>query len=67
MSLTTEIMSTITKEVVNGMPATLHGEEEDAFRAKITDEVEEAKKEGMIIEIPPEWPDISEESETEEE
>lgn len=56
--LTTEQMQKITKEAILGMTPTIRGPEADDFRESIIRDIAKARKRGMIIDIPQEWPDM---------
>jgi len=57
--LTTEQMQTILKEAMLGKSSSVAGEDADKFRVAMDQDVAESKKTGVILEIYPEWPDIT--------
>ncbi len=60
MAISTERMGSILARVVNGQdPFQDETEEERDFRLGIEPEVEEIKARGGIVDIPQEWPDLS--------
>lgn len=59
MMLTVEQMARITCDELNGAPQRETGPEAEAFLAKTRKEIAEAKKKGLVVDIPSEWPSIS--------
>ena len=53
--LTTDQIHTITVEVLTGKPPSFHSDEADKYRAELEKEAKEAKKNGIVLEIPGEW------------
>lgn len=58
--LTTEQVNQIALEVINDLEPTITGPAADEIRESIRREFEEAKVQGITLEIPGEWPDWSE-------
>ena len=53
--MTTDKMIAIMVEEMNGKKPSVEGKEADVFRADFRRDMERAKKEGWIIDIPSEW------------
>lgn len=58
MSLTTDVMQRITKEVVLGQPSSAGSPEENDFRQRVERNVADIQKQGLVVDIPGEWPDM---------
>ena len=54
MALTSEQMEQITVDLLNGSPPRVTGKEADEFRAAVQKDIDLAKKNGWVIEIPTE-------------
>jgi len=55
MTLTTDRMTEIMVAATVGKPTLVKGEEEEEFLDDFLGDLAEAKEEGSIISIPPEW------------
>lgn len=58
MNLTTEQMNRIAVEEINGMEPTIRGPDADKFRDGIKRDIEKAKRDGIMLTVPNEWPDV---------
>jgi hypothetical protein len=57
--LTSDEIQTIAKEIMNGLPVSIKGVDADKFAAELKEDLALAKKNGWIIELPHEIPDLS--------
>lgn len=61
MTLTTDQMQQIVADEMVGRPPRVTGPEADRFRQRIKSDIERAKREGLVVEITNEWPEINNE------
>jgi hypothetical protein len=59
--LTTEQMNKLMADELNGKEQDIKGKDADKFLAGIRKDIAKAKKDGMTLDIPPEWPGFDEE------
>ena len=60
MNLTSEQMQRITKEEILEMEPSIRGPDADEFREQVKRDIAKAAKDGIMLTIPNEWPDLGE-------